>query len=194
MSRFRLILTQGYTGIQANPIQNVFYYESPAGGTSATALAGAFDTTVLPKIADIQSTHLNYYAIDVLDLDDLNNFAYLVPTTQHGAWGVGVDPLPMFMAWSFKYHRATYASRHGWKRFAGLEEGMIDGNVPETSMIPFFNVLSATLGAHLPAFPFGWDPKIARRPPPGGDLSDTILFPVGSVSYYSITTQNTRKR
>lgn len=193
MSRFRLVLNYYMQSNPLNPMMNVFYYESTAGGSSASALGGAFDTVVLPDIANIQSNTVIYDGITVQDLDDPANFAVLNPTTNQGTGGGGVDVLPPFMAWSFQYFRATTASRHGWKRFAGLEEGMITGSLPTAAMLTLIQTLEVTLRSHLPAFPVGWDPRIGRRPPVGGTIDQTILFPVADVQYRNITTQNTRK-
>lgn len=194
MSRFRLILNSSAFGEQGNEWLNVFYYESPAGGTSASDLANVFEANVLLRISAVTVARTVFNYIQVDDLDDATNFTIRIPQNHTIGLVPETSHLPGFVAWSFQYLRATHAVRHGWKRFSMLDETQLDNGAAAANQVANLDALATALGQSLTGFPFGWEPRIARRPPKGGTLDQTILFPIIEVVYRGVTTQTTRKR
>lgn len=193
-SRLRVVLHAHSTIGVGGEQNNVWYYESQGGTVNALAFAEAFETDILQDLGRVQHLGIKYDMISVVDLDDPTNFADYVPTVNVAGQQVGADFLPNFVAWSFQYIRASYASRHGWKRFSGLTEDMLSGGAASSVTLADLLTLANALEDTVYVLPIHCLPKIGRRPPPGGNLSDTVLFPVQAVAYREITTQNTRKR
>lgn len=193
MARYRLIMKQRFgnltTGLQA---LNVFHYESVSGTPSGADLLAVFDAIILEAWEELISSAVLLEPLEAQNLDDPVDFALRTPTFATAGVGTG-ESLPPFVAFSFQYVRASRASRHGWKRFMGVSEPQQAGGTIIPADLTLANLLADVLEDTLIGATASYAPRIARRPPVGGTLDQTVLFPVAEVVYAGITSQNTRK-
>lgn len=191
-NRYELLDAQRYIG---QDVLNVYYYKQIGGlGGDAETLVGLFQSFILPAILTIQNDQLTHISLACRNLDDPMDFfvqVFLVP--QAGTW---LDPGgPPFIAASFMYHRAQLNVRNGWKRFAGVPNDQIDGGTPSAS----YATACAGIVDDLFANPVDgaqnvWTPLIMRKTyDPLTGITTYTDFPVASVSFRGISTQNTRK-
>ncbi len=103
---------QSYLGQQ---ILNVWYYRVDVLGSAADYedIADAFETNIILPMLQFQNTSLTHTRITIKNLTNELDI-YEQPISQVGA--VANDPLPSFMALSFRLVRSTAATRHGRKR------------------------------------------------------------------------------
>lgn len=192
-NRFELIDDQLYI---SQGILNVYWYKQIAGGAAAAAadLVSAFLVNLLPLVEDIQDDNLQHIFLRARNVDDPTDFSILPLAGEFGNWATA-DQAPSFIAAAFRLNRTTQASRHGWKRYAGVPRNNIQNNDAIAAYLPSLNALAAGLDNDwLGVAGNVYRPVIVRRvtDPVTGIVTYTD-FPMGLAAYVRITTQNTRK-
>jgi len=184
----------------ANPLINVFAYEATSGSPAASDLNAIFQTEVFPSWIDCVNITYVLREVAVVNLDDVADFFLDAINFAGGQTG---DPLNSFMAFEFEYIRAVRGAHNGRKSIAGIDEAMLtagDANVTQTGLL---DILAADFGSLLNSGLASYTPKIWRRagsyapysgdPPVGTPYPDTF-YPIQSVRYNRVSTQNTRKK
>lgn len=183
-------------------VLNVFHYyttteqtEGPANDF-ATALHVQFVEFVVGAIKQVQNADLKYEHVSVTNAFDYPN-RYEAAVSDVGVQSLGGSD-SSFVAFAFKYVRMYNHTRNGSKRFAGVPDNLMVGNL-YTGAIGPLNTLANLLGGNL----IGADVQQATKP----TFSPCIVHrdevkpyaimygnPVSSVQYTGITTQTSRKR
>lgn len=179
-------------------VLNVFHFRVTEDVTPVTTTLTAFyalwQTNVLPTLKAIISDQLSYngaklkHILGGTDEADVGHAA--IPGLVSG------DPMPPFVAWEFKYVRATTTTRHGFKRFAGISENHQTSGLINPAVVTAVNALAVKLGdivwsglagdnVFTPVILSRFDGGVPRVPP--------ITNDVNAVVYARITSQNTRK-
>lgn len=206
---FQLVLRQS---LFTNEILNVFYYQqlnanNDPDNNSSVSLLGAFVEDVLPEIAPIQITNLNYVGIDVINLfnpDDLFSDDSISPST--GSYVV-TSVLPQFMAWEFRTARLTRSIRRGYKRFAGLDEAMVADGGAASGILADLASAATAISANIayssaPLAPTFRPVVVKRIKETDAEGNVTYRLPEGNAeaevmdatfSYLRLSTQNSRK-
>jgi hypothetical protein len=180
---------------------NVYHYVQDTAGTadSASNVAAAFLTTVLPDILAMQSESLEHTLIEVEQLGSLTNYTTLVLIGADGT-ETGSD-MPQYNSAAFKLVRTTKETRNGSKRIAGMTEENVTGNNFTAGFKTEMDGVAATLESplvsgsitHLPAIVGGkYDTTVT--PAVLKPVANWVYNPISSVAASSrVTTQNTRK-
>jgi hypothetical protein len=111
---------------------NVFYYKvnsiTGLGGNYLEALCQWMETNVLTPVAQIQADAVEYVSITAKNLTNVLDF-HVEPVGFNGVIAsVAASRLPSWVAASFKLNRETLATRNGWKRFTGMQDGQVIEN------------------------------------------------------------------
>lgn len=177
-------------------VQNRYVY-TVAGGipeiSDLAAIAVAFDTTVLAKIAVLQSASLTYQMLTVEDLD--TGLLFESASTRVGAISTATAECPgAFVSWAFQLVRATRFTRHGWKRLGGVTENFFTQSSLEAvkalpEVIDVQNALLGILTAGTPELTL--TPVIPKFSKITGDLLGFNQIADCKFRYFS--TQNSRK-
>lgn len=178
-------------------ILNVFHYEETTGlgvDVDGSDVASWFWDTCGDALKTLVSSQVTYSQVDALQVTGGVGIGSFVISS--GAGGGAGDCLPSFIAYSFRYNRASQASRHGYKRFAGVLEGVGSGN----SYSPDAPTLAATINAlesdifdDTTVLDGRLQPVILSRVVNGAERPVPLAFPVSSIVFTGVTTQNTRK-
>lgn len=206
---FQLTLRQRYFDTQ---VLNVFYYQqlnanNDPVNNSSVILLGAFAEDVLPAISNIQVTELAYEGIDVINLfnvEDLYSDDSVEPTA--GAYVV-TSVMSPFNALEFRSSRVSRAIRRGYKRFAGMDESMIEDGFLASAFVPAITAVSnaITVSIAFSGAPLGatFNPVIVKRiREVDAEGNVTYRLPEGNAeaivadavySYLRLSTQNSRK-
>lgn len=180
-------------------VLNVFHYDVAVdlgGGVTGTDLAEWVWDHISLTLQTIQSDSLHYVQMDCLQITGGVAIGSFVINDDGAETGTTVNP--PFFAWGFRYNRSSSASRHGYKRFAGVGEGWVEEGVPTAAANTAANALASLLIGTVT------DPSASET----GELRPVILsrflnhaprpvpvaFPVASVTFTGFTTQTTRKR
>lgn len=187
---------QTWSALTANPYLNVYHYQVATGDPSvgANAVVNAFIVNMLPALIGIQSDQMYHNLIEVINLDNPADFDSGVPTTLQGTGTRAGNSLPASDAWSFIYNRATRAVRNGWKRIGRVAESDQVNGFAEVAFVPALNVTAAAMGAPLSVGIGTIVPRIVRVTGPTGGPFTYTAFPISSVSFRHLGTQDTRKR
>lgn len=191
--RYQLIDRQVYAGQEC---LNVYYYQQLVGeGVGADELIDAFVGSVIPLIINLQVNTLEHTEIAVINIDNDADYATRGLTEDNFGTLTG-DGMPPYAAWAFRYNRTTRAVRNGQKRIGGVDEASQVEGVAISATIIDLNLAAAAMGDTIEGDPgFTFIPRIFHKAvgDPTPPLSDGTAYPVGSVSYVSLSTQNTRK-
>lgn len=184
---------QVYLGQQ---VLNVYYYRyilaAPAADGYLEAINGAFESTVLTPVRAMQTIYLEHVSREWKNLS--NGVDLFVDGTVLAGTNAGDSSAqePSFVSAGFILRRESLATRNGYKRIAGLLSDDINGNSwvggsTITNNIEVALASDLTLGI-VPTV----EPVIVKRPivPP---VSSYVYASIGSASFRSIGTQNTRK-
>jgi len=145
----------------AEKIANVYYFNRFAGTGNSLALALLFETEGLPVIQAMQSVDIDTTGINVLNLGDLADFAF-VPEASTGA-RTG-DSLPIFNGVGFTFKPTTRAVRPGSKRIAGLSESdTTRGRVTNGAELAAIETLRLKYETDLTGGTDGFEPVIVKR-------------------------------
>lgn len=184
-------------GTGGRALLNVFYYRQMVGSGDASDFSAIFQFYMLPAIAACVSSQIKFTTIEIINLDNPADYDTQAASTTAGALASS-DCLPAFVCWAFRLGRTTRAVRNGQKRFAGIQEAdQADGAVTGTGINNNLNALATMLGTLLVTSNSSdsWAPRIFR--PEGVNSKNEPVeradFPIGSVSFVGISTQNSRK-
>jgi len=190
--RWQILLDWNVVGEEA---MNVFYYEQILGAdTDANTLTLAFQDQVMGDLLDIVHNTTFVNLIAARDLDDPTAFYVQV----EGPLVIGTrggECMPPFVAWAFRYNRATTLVRNGQKRIPGVSEADQNAGVALSTFIPTLNIAAAAMAADLVD-----DNGSHYRPVIMRKVFDELTgittytqFPFSTVEYTRVSTQNTRK-
>lgn len=174
---------------------NVYYYEmtqaaDPSFG--ASAMAAAFDNTILNLQSLIQSNAIGYIGIEAVSMTDPTDFAFR-PSLSLSELGGGLvaEPAPPFVSIGFIYRRSSRAIRNGYKRIAAPPNNeVVDGEVQGTYRAQCLTLATA-LGGPITNIPGNVEgqPRICRVE---GGVVTLANAPV-AVELRGVGTQNSRK-
>lgn len=192
---FLLTLTASRVG-GGDIMQNVFGYQQLDGLEGSSELANEFIEENLPSILAIVSEQTTFTGVSCINLNDPTDFASITLTGNAGE-GNG-DPMPPFVSWTFEYVRADRTVRNGRKAFGLVPEVGVTDGVVDPAWVTFVNATATALAGDLDSEGDGssWRPRIYRRP---GTYSSGVvaapgaMYPIQTVSYSSVSTQNSRK-
>jgi len=179
-----------------NPIYNVFAYQAVAGTNSANDLAAGFEAAIVPSLTGLVTVATVMHDITVINLDDPGDFdlrTITIPGTVTG------DEMPMFVGFAFRYNRAIRGIHNGRKTFSVLSELAQNNGEPTASYVTALNAFANVLEGLLVASLADYAPRIWRRAGTYNVAGVPTVFPdtfypISSVSFERISTQNSRKR
>lgn len=179
-------------------VLNVFHYrETTAIGNDVAPedMAAWLWDNLHDDLTGLLSTSLTFNAIDVFQVTGGTGIGTFVITDGQGQ--AGLDPMPSSVAFGFRYNRASSSSRHGYKRFAGVGEGEVNGNTLVGTYTAQVNALASALEMDLfdstSTLDGRLEPIILSRVVNGQVRPVPIAFPISSIVFAGISTQNTRK-
>lgn len=190
----RLRANQTGVAVGVNDFENVFAYEDVAGDGSALDLNESFIADKLPALVAITSVGVTYNQISTFALEDPTDFAlssFSTPGTRSGEY------LPMFTGWEFQYVRQSRAVANGRKTFAGIAEQDQANGAPIAGLSTAIAAVETALRTDVVGAGSTYVPRIWRR---AGDYGDPpvafvdTFYPISTVVFRRISTQNTRKR
>lgn len=125
---------------------NIFHYrlDDVTGTPTYDDILDAWAVGVLDKINDIQSADVNNVRTIVRNL---TNGLDIVEDPNTAIGSVGAASSPSFVAYAFRLLRSTSLTRHGSKRFAGVDEGTHLDNSAQGSVPLLFDELETALGS-----------------------------------------------
>lgn len=139
---FNIQLVNVFTYIQTNE-------NTDPDMSSAEALNFAFQEDVVPFIAGVQTSDVDYIGIEVINcFDEAELFSTTTVVPDDGSV-TPTDVLPLFMAWEFRTTRVRRDIRRGYKRFSGLDESMIFGGGPVAPYITGLLNLGVAMTANI---------------------------------------------
>lgn len=179
-------------------ILNVFGYEVTVdlgSGVTGNELGrwfwNVFDGIIQPLAVD----DLVYAQVDVMQITGGAGIGSY--TISNGAGTDVNQPLPSFVCATWRLNRASSLSRHGYKRFAGVSEDKSNGNTSNYSATPVNDMSDALLADVVDdtSSEVGTlTPRIISRVVNGQPRPTPIAFPISSVTFIGITSQNSRKQ
>lgn len=169
---------------------NIYHYMQGALGGDAAELADEFDDDVITTMLPVQHTGVVHEGVEVINLDDVADFATL--NVNRAGTNAGIAPMPSFVSWSFRLDRATRSVRNGGKRIVGVCEESTSGNSPIAAIEPTLAALAADFAKTLVHGTSGAEfiPVIVRRN--SATLPDATVAVAGA-SFVRLSTQNSRK-
>lgn len=183
-------------GAGGRPILNVFHYRQTVGDGDAEQLITALNFYLSGKIAMATSIQLKLVTWEVINLDDPGDYGF--STTNDNAGVIQGDALPAYVCFAFRLARNTRAVRNGQKRFAGVAEDVqSNGIVTNGTQLTQLDNLALALAGSIDenAGDNVWYPRIYRAEGLNskGQPVARADFPVSSVTYVGLSTQNSRK-
>jgi hypothetical protein len=197
-NRFFKVLVRGLHGNQ--PTLNVFHYRQAVPlQSSAEDVATAFRFGPLGALATVTNSAQSWQEIEVIDSLDVANF-HTLPVTLAGLI-TAAEAVAPFITWSMRLLRSTRDVRSGWKRFSGINEADISGNVLQAAHYAAINAAAPNIAADLVDGVLTLAHCIVRD---GPTLGTPTVDPNDSTTWYytdvsgvfvpnRITTQNSRK-
>lgn len=149
--------------------QNQYNYMSSAIGDvtdGAEDLNIGFDTNLKPKLQAMwrddeeQFTIEGYYTVDVFNEDDFKESLFIPPFT--GTNGLSGDAVSPFLTFSFRTDRWRVGRNRGYKRYSGICEGDVGGNVYDPGGTVLAD-MAAVLGGVLVGTEDAYTPVIAGK-------------------------------
>lgn len=177
---------------------NVFHYGVVSGGGAEAitleAAATAFATSVVSPLTLLLTEEATFSAVRARMFYD--------PVLEHieniGEQGTSEsDTLPPFCTLGFIYRRSNLLTRNGYKRFSGIpEEQQSSGHVS-----PAYAATCATFAAALADDLLGvvgediviFTPVIVSKVSGGAAIVPPANYPISTVQFQGIGTQNSRK-
>lgn len=186
-----------------NSIQmsNVFYYKADLGFSStAENLKDAFNNDIVVPLLDVlsASTRLTrQYVFNLVEEDDFVDVGYSPPFFSGTRSSIQMPP---FVGWYFRYVRPTRDVRSGRKTFGTIAEGDVSNGVATGAIVALLVALETALEQPITTGLGNYNPCIAKTtlvpnpsPPPDFRRVPITLYPIDSVVYERVSTQNTRK-
>lgn len=185
---------QTYLGQQ---ILNVYNYRitniTGAGADYLEQFANWIDDTINDVVAAIQISSLVYTEVEMRNLSNGLDF-FVLPVTRTGDIAdSGNNAVPSFVSAGFQLVRESLATRNGYKRYAGLSDGLLVNNsyaISDAQRDAIQDALAAdwVSGVITVAEPIIWGSPRADAP-----VGAYIYSSIGSAIYRGVGTQNTRK-
>ncbi len=125
-----IIEARVFQRLQGQQVLNVCHFEVLAEGSGVatlTAFAQPFAELWYDTFSGLQSNQLTYERVELLEVNGIDIDVYAWGTPPAGVQGGEI--LGTFEAVSVQLIRGSRATRHGWKRFAGVTEPMALGGV-----------------------------------------------------------------
>jgi len=188
--------TQLLNGDAENPFLNVYYYRCTVadGDVGAIEVEAEFEGTVGLEVIKVQSSYIQHIQHEVVNLQSLVDFTSTGFVPPAGTGLLGGSFMPPTNCWSFIYHRASLASRNGWKRIGGLPSDQVINGAPSGAMLVKLQALADVLEATMTVGDAQLKPVIVRKTPVEDSAPIYSAFAITGVSYDKVGTQNTRKR
>jgi len=188
--RFILKLKSALSG---QALLNVFgYTQVNVGAGSAGDLNTGFESNIIPALKALTNENLAFIGLETANLDDPTDFENVL-FTQPDIGAISGDVYPPYMAYTFRYNRASTVYRNGAKRFAGVPEAASANGVTLATGYP---ALVAALGTALESDIVEggntYRPGIIRKQhdPPHGYIE---WGAISSVAFVHFGSQNSRK-
>ncbi len=146
---------------------------------------------VIPPVLAIQNQALAYHSMLIQNVTNGIDFLEYAWSPPAGGAGTG-DVLPPYATYTFRLLRETLATRHGYKRFAGVNEGSQNNGTSLVSAAEIAAIEDALAADIQPApsiVPL-LAPVIVRKDATGAIMA---VNNVGGCDFRGIGTQNTRK-
>jgi hypothetical protein len=173
---------------------NVYYYKQTAGVGGAEELVNAFLPVITDYICYIQSEIVGHTRLGAYNTDSELDWFETIPV---GAAGQrGGDALPPFVCYAFRLNRASTGSRHGQKRYVGVcEPDQVNGITTGTIQTALGALASKLEDTNQDLDGNAWELQIVRKIPPVPPSTTWLYaeFPIASVQFVSISSQNSRK-
>ena len=189
----QVVDNQSYLGQQ---ILNVYYYRitsiTPLLDPYMDVMAEWFDNTVVAAVRELQVNALLHVSREWRNLSngtDLFTETSVIAGDQSQSAAAFT---PSYVSAGFMLQRESLLTRNGYKRFAGIPETSIEGNV-YTEGSTFIAAVEAALAADIVVgIATVAEPVIVKRPidVPVGEY---VYSSIGSAQFRSLGTQNTRK-
>jgi len=176
-------------------VLNIHFYRVTSitglGGTYTEDLADWYDTNIAQAVAAIQHTSVLFKAIEVRNFT--NGIDFFIKSLTYDGDDARGDSLPPFVSLGFLQRRESLTTRNGYKRFAGVADGGVAGNVYTFPSGGHQAIIEAALAADIVlGLVTVAEPVIVRKPltPP---VSSYVYSSIGSATFRGLGTQNTRK-
>lgn len=187
----RFYLKDKYTYLNQE-MMNVYFYYQLNGSSGAGQLAGVWADQILMAVLNTQVETCIHHTLEVINVDDLNDF-YVLPLTGTVEGSQTGEGLPAYNAWGFTLNRASRLTRSGFKRIGGVAENNQGNGIPNAPALANLDALAALLSVDLVQGGDEWTLAIpVIGPPPGNDPPATGF--ISTVTFTRMTTQNSRKR
>lgn len=176
---FRLTVHTTVLGIAC---ANVFHYLSGSNdGGQAAYLANKFDdevTSALRGILNVSASVDKYSVVDVPDNGDFTDLGVGLA----GTFGSSAAKLPAAYTYAFTFHTVGSPIRHGYKRFAGVDEAAITSGIPNAAFLAVVPALEAKMVLSLSNAPYTFDPIIVRYE---GTPAVITLYTIPTACFFS---------
>ena len=199
----QIIVTSVLNGDASNPILNVFWYRQTSepdpvqGFTQANveALDVDFRATVIAPVKVLSCQAIEFKSALYTNWSKPTRPFVLVNYSGEAGLASG-DWLPATNSWGFRYNRSNNTTRNGYKRFSGVPEAYTANGAAAPAQAAAYAAAAVGLQDAI-MFTAGMDtisfvPTIVRKNAAGNAVD--AHQDSQSVSFYGLTTQNTRKR
>jgi len=169
---------------------NVFYYGGTTFAESTLEYLEAFRDDVIAYLAPVTTVSMEYNEIDmqmVKGSDTFDSLAVSIAGTSSG------DSLPPFNSWDFTQVRAAAGERNGYKRFAGVPEGLQANGIATSAAETNLDIVADKLDNDLTVGAETWSPVIRRTRVNKVVLPFPKFYTISTVQYSKIGSQNSRK-
>lgn len=187
---------------------NVFHGETLDPGFEAQHIMEAFVDTILPLWQSATTVSFIFERLYIYRLSDPTDFNDTYFTGIHGVDATSAQNAAPFLAVAVRFPRQRTDMRHGWKRFAGLNEGQFQNGVITAATIANFEDLTDALinpwvNGVVETFRYAVVKRVLYHP--GGDPDkDAYRLPESAGEYVSyfpnqriiqeeLSSQNSRK-
>lgn len=188
----RVLDKQTYLGEQ---VLNVYFYRVVPAGTITIwdPIVDYFVDEVVPAVCGIQHAALTHTELFFENLTNGLDILSVPLTTGNVGLVSSGDASPPFVSYGFQLLRESRATRHGYKRIAGVPEVNISSGEVVSGAMPYVNAVADVLPADiLIGLLPGFEPVIVKHPI-SVPLTDPVYASIGGCNFRGIGTQNTRK-
>lgn len=190
----QLIDNQSYLGQQC---LNVYYYRwfsAPVLDTSYLALLNDdWESKVMNEVIKIQSDALTHNSREWKNLSNGVDIFTEGSVVEGLISAPDTSDYPSYVSAGFLLQRDSLVTRNGYKRFAGLTEGEVDGNESAIGA-PTIASIEAALAAFLEVGLIEVAAPVIPKRPLNPPLESYVYSSVQSARFRGIGTQNSRKK
>lgn len=190
---YKLVLTGSYLG---ESVSNVFWFsESVQGSDDSLALEElkeGFEFVMSADLLALANDSMTYNLITITRIVDGRQEAFPVTWVGLVDDASGANALPSYVAIAFRYNRVSAATRHGYKRYAGIADSMVYGNNLDGSFSNAADNLEDAMETVIQTGSgFSFSPAVVSRPVVLG--ANPSYYLPQTVTFNGVTTQNSRK-